>query len=101
MKRRLREVIGLLEFEELAKIKDDLNKGGDAIRILVDNRMREEIKKMNQFCAVCSSRIEPESSTRFSLEVGPEEMKRKVSFCAIDCLGYFINEIKKLKKEQA
>ena len=97
MKRRLREVIDLLEYEELIRVKNDLNKGGDGIRILVENRMKTELKKQNQFCTTCASKIEPESNTRFSLTFGPEELKRTVSFCAMDCLEYFLNEIKKIK----
>jgi hypothetical protein len=97
MKRKLREVIDLLEYEELIRIKDDINKGGDGIKILVDNKIKDEIKKKNEFCAVCAAKVEPESSTKFTLTFGPEELKRTVSFCAIDCLEYFLNEIKKVK----
>lgn len=96
---RLREVMELLEFEELVRMRDDLCKGGDSLRILVDNRIKDEIKKMNEFCAVCAAKIEPESSTRFSLDIGPEGMKRRASFCAVDCLQYFLGEAKKRQKE--
>ncbi len=96
MKRRLREVVDLLEYEELLRIKDDINKGGDAVRILVDNKIKEEIKKRNEFCAVCANKIDHESATKFSLVFGPQELERKVSFCAIDCLEYFLNELKKV-----
>ena len=97
MKRRLREIVGLLEYDELIRMKDDLNKGGDSIRILVDNKIKEEVKKRNEFCVVCSNKVESESQTRFTLTVGPDEPERKVSFCAIDCLEYFISELKKVK----
>lgn len=97
MKRRLNEVIGLLEYGELLRIKDDLNKGGDGVRILVDNRLKEEIKKQNRFCTMCASKIEPESATKFTLIFGPQELEKEFSFCAMDCLEYFLNELKKIK----
>jgi len=97
MKRRLREVMELLDYEELIRMKDDLNKGGDGIRILVDNKIKDEIKKQSMFCAVCASSIEPESETRFKLAFGPAELERTISFCAIDCLEYFLSELKKVK----
>lgn len=97
MKKRLREIIGLLGYEELIRVKDDLNKGGDGIMILVDNKIKDEIKKLNQFCAVCASRIEPESETRFMLTFGPADLERTISFCAVDCLEYFLSELKKIK----
>ncbi len=96
MKNRLREIIELLDYEELVRMKDDINKGGNAIRILVDNRIKEEIKKQNQFCIVCANKIDPNSDTKFTLAFGPAELERKVSFCAVDCLEYFLSEIKKL-----
>ena len=99
MKRRFKEVVELLDYDELIRVKDDLNKGGDSIRILVDNKIKEEIKKQNQFCAVCAAKIDAESNTRLSLTVGPEEMHKQVSFCAVDCMEYFLNELKKAKKQ--
>ncbi len=95
MKRRFREVIELIDFEELVRMKDDLNKGGDGIRILVDNKIKEEIKRQNEFCAVCASSIENESETRLSLVVGSKDNEKRVSFCAIDCMEYFLNGLKK------
>jgi hypothetical protein len=97
MKRRFREVIELLDYEELVRMKNDLVRGGDGIRMLVDNKIKEEIKKKNAFCAVCASKIEQDSSTRFELTFGQGEIERTVSFCAIDCLEYFLNELKKVK----
>lgn len=97
MTRRLKEVIDLLEYEELIRIKDDLNKGGDGVMILVDNKIKDEIKKRNEFCAVCAAKVEPESRTKFHIIFGPDELKRNVSFCAMDCLEYFLNELKKVK----
>lgn len=99
MERRFREVIGLVGYDELLRIKDDLNKGGDSIRILVDNKIKDEIKKKNEFCTICAAKIEPESQTRFSLVLGSREMERKVSFCAIDCLEYFLTGLKKAKEK--
>ena len=95
MKRRFREVIELIDFEELVRMKDDLNKGGDGIRILVDKKIREEIKRQNEFCAVCAASIDSESETRLSLVVGPKDSERRVSFCAVDCMEYFLNDLKK------
>lgn len=98
MKRRFKEVVELLEYKELLRMKDDLNKGGDSIRILVENKIKEEIRKRNEFCAVCSSKIEPESETKFTLAFGPEKNGKKVSFCAVDCMEYFLSGLKKAKE---
>jgi hypothetical protein len=93
--KRLKEVMNLLEYEELVRIKHDLNSGGDGLRILLDNKIKDEIKKQNQFCAVCASKVDPECPTRFSLAFGPKELEKTLSFCAVDCLEYFLKEFKK------
>jgi len=98
MKRRFREVVELIDFEELVRMKEDLNRGGDAIRILVDNKIKDEIKRQNEFCAVCANSIDDENETRLALVFGPKDNERKVSFCAIDCMEYFLNELKKSGK---
>jgi hypothetical protein len=97
MAKRFKDVISLLEYEELLRVKSDLNKGGDGIRILLDNKIKEEVKKKNSFCAVCASKIEPESTTKFHLAFGPDELKKEISFCAVDCMEYFLKELKKVK----
>ena len=53
LSRKFKEVVELLDFDELLRVKNDLNKGGDGLRILVNNKIKEEIKKRNEFCAVC------------------------------------------------
>jgi hypothetical protein len=96
MKTRLRELINTLEYDELVRMKNDLSKGGDAIRILVDNRIKEEYKKHDTFCTTCSNRVEPEGNTTFTIMFGPESSKKKATFCAMDCLEYFMSELKKV-----
>lgn len=94
--KRFRDVVDLLEYEELMNIKKDLNKGGDGIRILIENKIKNEIKKKNQFCAICASKIDAESKTKFTLTFGPEELEKQATFCAIDCLEYFLSKMKKV-----
>ena len=99
MERRFREVIELLGYDELLRVKDDLNKGGDSIRILVDNKIKDEIKKKNEFCTICAAKIEDDSHTRFNLKFGSREMERQLSFCAVDCLEYFLGGLKKANQK--
>ena len=99
-KRRLREVMDLLDYDELLKIKEDLNKGGDGVRILVENKIKEETKKHQRYCAVCANQLEPESMTTFTLLFGPEDFKKKATFCAMDCLEYFMVGLKKVQAKE-
>lgn len=96
MTKMFKEVVELLEYDELLNVKNDLNKGGDGIRIILNNKIKDEIKKKNAFCGVCAAKIEPESTTKFHLAFGPDDIKKEVSFCAVDCMEYFLKELKKV-----
>ena len=101
MKRKLREVMDLLDYNELMNMKNDLKKGGDGIRILIENRIKQELKKHEQYCTICANKLGLDSATTFTLMFGPEEFKKKATFCAMDCLEYFLLGLKKVlsKKE--
>lgn len=97
MKVRLRELIETLDYNELLRMKDDLTKGGEAIRILVDNKIKDEQKKHDTFCTICANRVDAEGQRSYTLLFGPQESQRKATFCAMDCLEYFIAQLKKME----
>jgi hypothetical protein len=94
----LREVIGSLEYEELVKMKKDLEAGGFHLKKFIEHEIKEHEKKHEQLCATCSAKIDPSSINTFTLIFGPEDFKKKATFCGHDCLEYFQNELKQMKK---
>jgi len=99
MKRRFVEIVDMIEFNELVNMKRDLSKGGMEIDKIISDRIKEEIKKHEVCCSICNSKIDPYSTTNFTLIFGPEDLKKKASFCAIDCLEYFLRNLKDLRKD--
>lgn len=99
MKKRLRDVMDYLEFDELMRIKQDLQSGGIHLGQLVDHKIREEMKKHEVQCSICNERIDPFSVNNFTLIFGPDDLKKKATFCAMDCLEYFLNNLKELRTE--
>ena len=99
MKKRLRDVVDYLEFEELVKIKQDLKSGGIHLAQLVDYKIKEEMKKHEVQCCVCNEKLDLYSVNNFTLMFGPEDLKKKASFCAIDCMEYFLQNLKDLRRE--
>ena len=91
---RLARLIESLDEQDLKLIKKDLEAGN--IDRLINIRLQEKKEAdFNKVCPVCQSQIGEENLT---LIFGPEELRKKASFCAIDCLEYFLNKIKEEKK---
>lgn len=101
MKKKLREVVDYLEYEELLKIKKDLTMGGLHLLQLVDTKIREETKKHDVYCCTCNNRLEAYSVNNYTLLFGPDDLKKRASFCAIDCLEYFLKNLKDLRQATA
>lgn len=98
MKYRLREVIDSLEFDELVKMKKDLEAGGFHLKRFLDSKIKEEEKGHEQYCSTCSTELNPKNTNNFTLVFGPEDFRKKASFCGVDCLEYFLKELKQIKK---
>ncbi|MFH1771008.1 MAG: hypothetical protein ABH828_05650 [archaeon] len=83
------DIIKQLTFEELTELKNNLEKG--EMKELVEQRL-ERFKNLNKVCPVCNTAVEEEG---YTLIFGPEGLKKKATFDAIDCLEYFLYKMKK------
>lgn len=98
MKKRFGELIDYVEYEDLLKLKNDIEDGGFHLKKLVEKKIKEHNTKHDQQCAVCSNILDTYSINNYTLVFGPEDFKKKASFCGIDCLGYFLTNLKKMKE---
>lgn len=94
----MREIVPGLEHDELVKVKKDLDTGGIHLRKLIDSQIKKNEKEHEQYCSTCQARIDPESTTTYTLIFGPDSFKKKATFCATDCLEYFLSQVKQIKK---
>jgi hypothetical protein len=99
MKMKLKDAIGSMDYPDLVDLHEDLDKGGHSTRHLVKETILAKEKEMGKLCHVCQSEIDPHSTTNYTLLLGPEGLRRKASFCAIDCLKYFIGSLERQKAE--
>ena len=98
MELRVREMIDALDDYELEKLMKDLKKGGVHLKALVKQKIRERQKSHSAKCAICQSEIDPYSTSNYTLLFGPEDLKKKASFCGIDCLEYFLRQLKETRR---
>jgi len=99
VKKRFRDLIEYLEYDELIKVRMDLEKGGVQVARLIDSKIEQEIRKYNILCATCSQKLDLYSFNHFTLFFGPQDIQRRASFCALDCLEYFLKNLKELQQE--
>lgn len=99
MKKKLRDIMEYVDYDDLLKMKEDLTMGGIHLFQLVDQQIEQEKMKHAFSCCICNAKIEGESVNNFTLLFGPEYIKRRATFCAIDCLEYFINNLKDAKRD--
>ena len=95
---RVKEMIENLDYDELIKVKKDLDNGSIHIKKLINQSIKEKEKEHNLECSVCGKKIDPNSTTTFTLIFGPNGFKKKATFCAEDCLHYFLGTLKEIKE---
>ncbi len=97
MKYMISDMLEKLDHHELMNIKQGVEKGDLDFRALVKEKIIEKERSHEKFCAVCQNDIDPGSTTTFTILFGPEGFKKKATFCAVDCLHYFIDKLKEMK----
>ena len=97
MSRRFEDVMDVLDYNELMRFKSDLDSGAITVKKLLEEKIKRKLKEHEKICAICSSDINFYKSSNYTLVFGPDDFKKKASFCGIDCLEYFIAKLKDLK----
>ena len=96
--RKVRQVMQKLKHEDLVTIQKDLFNGGTKLRDIVSGCLREIEEAETRVCTNCGSKVNVDRAENFTLMFGPISMKKKASFCALDCLQYFFDNMKELSK---
>ncbi len=92
---RLAKFIDNLDEEDLKLLRKDLGAGN--IERLINKKIKEKREEdFNKVCPVCHTSTEEENLT---LIFGSKGLRKKASFCALDCLEYFLNKVKEEKRK--
>jgi hypothetical protein len=94
MKLRLRDILDSVDESDLAKMQADLAKGGVFLRKLVDDKVQQLEHQKRGSCVTCGQNLEQKYKT-YTLIFGPDDFRKKASFCEIDCLEYFMASLKR------
>lgn len=94
MKLKVREMLEAIDDEDLHKLNNDLANGGVYLKKLVQDKLKEVERRKMTNCVTCGQSL-GEREHAFTLLFGPEDFKKKASFCELDCLEYFLKGLKK------
>ncbi len=100
MKKRFREVIDEISYEELVKMRKDLENGGSHLKDFISSRIRDIEREEVKVCATCGTPINPHLMDDFSLTFGRYDFKKRAYFCGLDCLNYFVAGLNDKEKEK-
>ena len=95
---RLKEFLDSLEHYELVRFKQELEKGTLNLGKALQKKIKENEKKHAKCCTTCSNNLDPYNTNNYTLIFGPDDFKKKASFCGLDCLEYFLIKLKQMKK---
>ncbi len=96
---RFMKFLDSLEHYELVKLKQGLEKGTLNVAKSIQEKIKEHEKKHSNYCTTCSSTLDYYNPNNYTIIFGPEDFKKKASFCGLDCLEYFLIKLKQMKKE--
>jgi len=99
MARRFEDLIDVLDYNELMRFKNDLDSGAVTLKRLLEEKIKRKLKEHEKICATCSNNLNFYKSNNYTLVFGPDDFKKKASFCGLDCLEYFITKLKELKEK--
>lgn len=97
MEEKITKILGTLDYSELIRIQKDLESGGLFLQQLVTQKVREVETTNRKFCASCGKDMQTEKDDIYTLLFGEKTMKKKASFCGIDCLESFTDMLKEHK----
>ena len=95
---RVRDIVPGLDHDELMKIKKDLDAGGVHLKKLVDKEIDKKEKEHEVYCSTCLGKIDPSNPNTYTLIFGPHDFRKKATFCGMDCLQYFLENLRKEKR---
>ena len=93
-KKRFMDVVSALEYEELVELQRDLFKGGTTIKQAISKKLKEIHATESRLCAGCGNTVNLMVANEFTLIFGTTDTKKMVSFCALDCMESFLENLK-------
>lgn len=96
-KKLIRDIIDFIDYDELIKLRKDLQNGGLHLLKLVNNKIKEIELSHDKYCSSCGTKIDRNASNNYTLVFGSYDFRKKASFCGVDCMEQFIQKLKDIR----
>ena len=93
---RVNDIINSLNEEELYSLQEDLKDEIISFKEKVHQRIKALENSKRQVCVTCGSSLK-DKDDKLVLTFGSDKFKKKATFCEVDCLEYFLTNLKKTK----
>ncbi|MFT4310542.1 MAG: hypothetical protein ACMXYC_02830 [Candidatus Woesearchaeota archaeon] len=93
----VQDLVKALSYEQVEKMLHDVQHGSLHIKRLLQARKNELLTTHKSICATCGC---PMHDAQFTLVFGDASLKRKASFCALDCLQSFQKQLETIHKKR-
>ncbi len=100
MQKKIKSIIDEVNYEDLYKMREDLENGGVHLKKLVDKKIGEIEEDEIKTCATCGNQINLLTTGNFELIFGPPDLRKRAYFCALDCLEYFVQKLKNVEMKK-
>jgi len=97
---RFTRFLSSLEHYELVRLKQEIDKGNLDMENEILENIKERERKHSKFCTTCSNNLDLYNANNYTIVFGPDDFKKKASFCGLDCLEYFLIKLKQMKKSE-
>ena len=96
---RFEKFLSTLEHYELVRLKKVIEKGDLDVIKEIQGNIKDLEKRHSISCTTCSNALDPYNTNNYTIIFGPDDFRKKASFCGLDCLEYFLIRLKQMKKE--
>ncbi len=100
MTRRFEDLLEGLSYDDLASLKRDIDNQALATKRMVEEKLKKKMREFDKTCSVCLSDLRFYNPSNYTLIFGPDDLKKKASFCGLDCLEYFIRQLHEIKNHR-
>lgn len=96
MKHKFKEFLENLSYGEVVDFQKQVKDSKSLMRKMVDDQI-DVIERTNaRVCATCGHQLNLQTKN-LTMHFGPETFKKKASFCAFDCLEFFLTQLKAIE----